>query len=482
MTNPTLPSAADGAPAPAPADPPVATRADTGDRGAMPPSPTAPPAGPTPAGADPLATLARPWVAIVGGGPAGLAAAEELLAAGQRVVLFDAMPSLGRKFLLAGKGGLNLTHSEPAEPFTARYAEAADWVGQWLAAPGGDAAALRDWAQGLGIDTFVGSSGRVFPQEMKAAPLLRGWLHRLRAAGLVVQVRQRWSGWLPGDAPTTLRLDTPAGPRVLQPDALVLALGGGSWPQLGSDGAWQPWLAARGVALAPLRAANCGFDLATPWSAHFVERHAGAPLKSVRLRFDQDAAATGAPAFDRAGECVVTASGIEGSLVYAASARVREAIARDGQATIHLDLLPGRDAARLATELGRGRGSRSVSSHLKAQIGLDGVKAALLRERWSAEELTQRLARDPAGLAAELKAWPLVLGAPRPMAEAISSAGGVRREALDATLQLTALPGVACCGEMLDWEAPTGGYLLTAAFASGRVAGRGLAQRLTQGG
>ena len=417
----------------------------------------------------------RPWVAIVGGGPAGLAAAEELLAAGLAVHLFDAMPSLGRKFLLAGKGGLNLTHSEPPDPFIGRYAEAADWVGAWLRAPGGDASALRAWADALGVATFVGSSGRVFPHEMKAAPLLRAWLHRLRAAGLQVHVRHRWTGWQAGDAPTTLRLATPAGERVLQPDGLLLALGGASWPQLGSDGAWAPWLAARGVALRPLVPANCGFDVATPWSAHFAERHAGAPLKSIRLRFDDGGRG---PVFDRPGECVATATGLEGSLVYAVAARVRDAIARDGQAKVHLDLLPGRSAERLATELARGRGARSVSSFLKAQLGLEGVKAALLRERWDAATLAERLARDPAGLAAELKHWPITLGAPRPIAEAISSAGGVARDALDADLGLVALPGVACAGEMLDWEAPTGGYLLTACFASGRVAGRGLARRL----
>jgi len=417
----------------------------------------------------------HPWVAIVGGGPAGLAAAEELLAAGIAVHLYDGMPSVGRKFLLAGKGGLNLTHSEPLEPFIGRYAEAADWVAAWLSAPGGEPTALREWAHALGVGTFVGSSGRVFPDEMKAAPLLRAWLHRLRAAGLQVHARHRWTGWQPGDAPTTLRLATPAGDQVLQPDGLLLALGGASWPQLGSDGQWQPWLAARGVTLRPLAPANCGFDLATPWSPHFVERHAGAPLKSVRLQFDDGGRD---PVFDRLGECVATATGLEGSLVYAAAARLREAIARDGQATVHLDLLPGRSTERLTTELARGRGSRSATTFLKAQTGLDGVKAALLRERWDAATLAERLARDPAGLAAELKHWPLVLGAPRPIAEAISSAGGVARAALDEGLGLIALPGVACAGEMLDWEAPTGGYLLTACFASGRVAGRGLARRL----
>ena len=411
---------------------------------------------------------ARPplQVAVVGGGPAGLMAAELLLQAGASVDLFDAMPSVGRKFLLAGKGGLNLTHSEPMAAFTARYGHRAGPVAQWLAAFSPQD--LRDWAAGLGIATFVGSSGRVFPAEMKAAPLLRAWLHRLRAAGLRLHMRHRWTGWADGDGPTTLRLATPAGPARLQADAVLLALGGGSWARLGSDGAWWPWLAMRGVALAPLRPANCGFDVG--WSAYFAGRFAGVPMKTVRLRFDDGQG----PVFDRLGEFVITAGGIEGSLVYAASARLRDAVQRDGQATLHLDLLPGRSVAQLSSALARGRGSRSLPNHLKEHAGLDGVKAALLRERWSAEVLTQRLAQDPAGLAAALKAWPLTLTAARPLDEAISSAGGVCLEALDAHGMLSALPGVFCAGEMLDWEAPTGGYLLQASLASGRAAAQGL--------
>ena len=405
-------------------------------------------------------------VAVIGGGPAGLMAAELLLQGGASVDLYDAMPSVGRKFLLAGKGGLNLTHSEPIEPFVARYAGRAAQVAPWLAAFSPQD--LRDWAAALGVSTFVGSSGRVFPAEMKAAPLLRAWLHRLRAAGLRLHMRHRWTGWSEADAPTTLRFATPSGAAVAQADAVLLALGGASWSRLGSDGAWLPWLAGRGVTVAPLQPANCGFDVG--WSAYFSQRFAGTPIKPVRLHVDDGQG----PAFDRQGEFVITAGGIEGSLVYAASARLREAIARDGSATLHLDLLPGRSLAQLSITLTKGRGNRSLPNHLKAHAGLDGAKAALLRERWTADELSRRVAQDAAGLAAELKAWPITVTAARPIDEAISSAGGVRFEALDARAMLTGLPGVFCAGEMLDWEAPTGGYLLQASLASGRAAAQGL--------
>ena len=407
-----------------------------------------------------------PQVAVIGGGPAGLMAAEALLQGGARVDLYDAMPSVGRKFLLAGKGGLNLTHSEPLEDFLRRYGAQADAVAPWLAAL--SPTALRDWAQALGVSTFVGTSGRVFPAEMKAAPLLRAWLHRLRASGLRLHMRQRWCGWATEAGPSALALAGPEGAHTVQADAVVLALGGASWPQLGSNGAWVPWLAERGVAIAPLRPANCGFDVG--WSAYFAQRFAGAPLKSVRLVFVD----TQGQRFDRPGEFVVTAGGIEGSLVYAASALIRDEIERSGQATVLLDLVPGRDEARLAAALAKGRGARSLPNHLREQAGLDGVKAALLRERWTAEELAQRVAQAPAELAREIKAWPITLTAPRPVAEAISTAGGVRLDAVDEHLMLRALPGVFCAGEMLDWEAPTGGYLLSACFASGRVAGQGV--------
>jgi hypothetical protein len=409
-------------------------------------------------------------VAIVGGGPAGLMAAEVLLAGGVQVDLYDAMPSVGRKFLLAGKGGLNLTHSEELPAFTSRYGARAEQLAPWLQALGPQA--IRDWAAALGVSTFVGSSGRVFPAEMKAAPLLRAWLHRLRAAGLRLHMRHRWLGWHAGDAPTTLRLASPQGEQVLQCDALLLALGGASWPQLGSDAAWVPHLAARGVGIAPLLPANCGFDVG--WSPYFAQRFAGTPLKTVRLHFDDGQG----PALDRQGEMMVTTTGIEGSLVYAAASRLRDAITRDGQATLALDLLPGRGVAQLSTALVKGRGTRSLPNHLKEYAGLDGVKAAMLRERYSANALTQLVAQQPQQLAEQLKAWPLTLTAARPVQEAISTAGGVRLEALDAHGMLRDAPGVWCAGEMLDWEAPTGGYLLTASLASGKVAAMGLLDRL----
>ncbi len=413
-------------------------------------------------------------VAIVGGGPAGLMAAEGLLAAGLAVDLYDAMPSVGRKFLLAGKGGLNLTHNEAIEPFVSRYGGRAPQVGAWLQQLGPQA--LRDWAAGLGIKTFVGSSGRVFPAEMKAAPLLRAWLHRLRGQGLRLHMRHRWLGWQEADAPTSLRFAAPRGDTVVQADAVLLALGGASWARLGSDGAWVPWLAARGVDLAPLQPANCGFDVG--WSGYFAERFAGAPMKTVRLHFDDGRG----PAFDRQGEFVITAGGIEGSLVYAVSSRLREALNADGSATLQLDLLPGRSVDQLAAALARGRGARSLPNHLKEQAGLAGVKAALLRERYSAEQLSTLVAQQPQVLAEALKAWPITVRAARPIDEAISSAGGVRFEAIDGHAMLQALPGVFCAGEMLDWDAPTGGYLLNASLASGRAAAAGVLAHLAGAG
>jgi len=386
-------------------------------------------------------------------------AAEVLAGAGHRVAVYDAMPSAGRKFLLAGKGGLNLTHSEAFEPFVARYGAQAGALHALLQTFSADA--LRAWAGGLGIETFVGSSGRVFPAEMKAAPLLRAWLHRLRAQGVQLHMRQRWQGWNDEGA---LRLATPQGQTTVSPQATVLALGGASWPRLGCDGAWWPWLHERGVALAPLQPSNCGFDVA--WSAHLAGRFAGAPLKGVTLHFD---------GWRQAGECVVTAGGIEGSLIYAASAALRERIARDGSAVFELDLLPHRSLAWLAGELAHPRGPRSLATHLKTRLNLAGVKAALL---W--ETVPKDVQAEPARFAAMIKALPIRVLAPRPIAEAISSAGGVRFDAMNAALMLNALPGVFCAGEMLDWEAPTGGYLLTACFSSGHAAGRGAAEWLAR--
>ncbi len=401
-------------------------------------------------------------VAIVGGGPAGLMAAEVLSARGIAVDLYDAKSSVGRKFLLAGKGGLNLTHGEAADLFVTRYRERSAEVSNWLAEF--DAAALRDWCAGLGITTFVGSSGRVFPTDMKAAPLLRAWLARLRAAGVRFHMRHRWTGWNVAGA---LTFDTPDGELQVGARATLLALGGASWPQLGSDGAWMPLLDARGVALSPLRAANCGFDI--DWSTHFAERHAGAPLKNVAIRFD---GVVGTPV-ERRGECLVSAHGLEGSLIYALSAALRERIERDGNCDIALDLLPAHGAARVLDEIRRPRGSRSLSSHLASRLGLAGVKLGLVHE-----VLDKAAMADPARLASTLKALPLRLLRTRPVAEAISTAGGVRLEALDDGLMLKALPGVFCAGEMLDWEAPTGGYLLTASMASGRIAATGIARFL----
>ncbi len=395
--------------------------------------------------------------AVIGAGPAGLMAAEVLAAAGHAVEVFDAMPSAGRKFLLAGKGGLNLTHAEAFEPFVGRYAERAATLRPLLQAFGADA--LRAWAAELGVSTFVGSSGRVFPQDMKAAPLLRAWLHRLRGQGVVFHMRHRWLGFGDGGA---LRFASSGGEVQAHPAATVLALGGASWPRLGSDGAWAPWLAAAGVDVAPLQPSNCGFDVG--WSEYFAERQAGQPLKGVAITFE---------GWQQAGEFVATATGVEGSLIYAASGLLRDRIATAHEATFLLDLLPARSLEWVQQELAHPRGPRSLSTHLKTRLNLHGVKAALL---W---ELVPKAAQaDPATFAALIKALPVRVTAPRPITEAISSAGGVRFEAMDDAWMLQALPGVFCAGEMLDWEAPTGGYLLTACFASGRAAGQGAADWL----
>jgi uncharacterized flavoprotein (TIGR03862 family) len=399
-----------------------------------------------------------PHIAVIGGGPAGLMAAETLSLAGMQVDVYDAMPSPGRKFLLAGIGGLNITHSEPYDAFCARYGDRQPQLQSLLDRM--PPSALRAWVHGLGIDTFVGSSGRVFPAEMKAAPLLRAWLHRLRGAGVRIHVRHRWLGW---DADGALRFAGPGGEVLVKPRATVLALGGGSWPRLGSDGAWLPWLAARGVDVAPLQPANCGFE--TAWSAHLRERFAGTPLKSVALTFTDVQGRTER----RQGEMVISADGVEGSLIYAFSQRLRECINTHGSATSTLDLAPGRDAARVLADVSHPRGSRSLSSHLQSRLGIAGVKTALLHEVLDREQFA-----DAATLAATIKALPITVHAPRPLAEAISCAGGVRFDSVDQNLMLTALPGVFVAGEMLDWEAPTGGYLLNACFASGLCAGLGV--------
>ena len=383
---------------------------------------------------------------MIGGGPAGLMAAEVLAAAGMPVDVYDAMPSVGRKFLLAGRGGMNITHSEPYESFVARYGSRAGALRPMLDAFKPDD--LRSWVHGLCIDTFVGTSGRVFPTEMKAAPLLRAWLHRLRESGVHFHQRHRWLGWAPDGA---LRFESPDGERTVRHRAVLLALGGASWARLGSDGAWQQLLAGRGVEVAPLVAANCGFDAG--WSAHFSGKYAGQPLTTVAIG-------------GRKGQMVVTATGVEGSLIYALSAAIRERIAAHGSATIELDLLPDWPLDRLQQELAHPRGSRSMSSFLQSRVHIKGVKTGLLHE-----VLDKEAFHDPRRVAATLKALPITLRAPRPIDEAISSAGGVRFEALEGTM-LKALPGVFVAGEMMDWEAPTGGYLLTACFASGLAAGK----------
>ena len=398
-------------------------------------------------------------VAIIGGGPAGLMAAEVLAAAPDageqaRVIeIFDAMPSLGRKFLMAGKGGMNITHAEPLADFVGRYGERAAQVAPLLDAFG--PTQLREWIHGLGIATFVGTSGRIFPTEMKAAPLLRAWLHRLRGQGVQFHVRHRWLGWA---ADGSLRFATPAGAVEIKADAVILALGGGSWAKLGSDGRWLPLLVERGVPVAPLKPANCGFDVA--WSAYFSERFAGAPVKAVTAR------CAGLP--PKQGEFNITATGIEGGLIYALAAPLRDALARDGTARLILDLAPGRSLERLTADLARPRGRDSLANHLRRHAAIEGVKAALLREFCPPAELNAATT-----LAAAIKSLPLTVTATRPIDEAISTAGGVAFEALDGDLMLRDLPGVFCAGEMLDWEAPTGGYLLTACFASGRAAGLG---------
>ncbi|NEX64643.1 TIGR03862 family flavoprotein [Noviherbaspirillum galbum] len=403
-------------------------------------------------------------VAIIGGGPAGLMAAEVLALSGIQADVYDAMPSPGRKFLLAGIGGLNITHGEDYALFCSRYAGSQ----APLQAPLDrlPPSALREWVHGLGIDTFVGSSGRVFPAQMKAAPLLRAWLHRLREAGVRLHTRHRWLGW---DEDGALRMAGPSGDFNLRPRATVLALGGASWPKLGSDGAWVPLLQARGVRIAPLQSANCGFEAA--WSAHLRENFAGAQLKSVALVL---------PGPDgrqerRLGEMVISNFGVEGSLVYAFSRQLRERINADGKATFLLDLAPGRSAEQVLAEVSHPRGARSLSSHLKSRLGLGGVKTALLHEMLSREQM-----HDVATLAAAIKALPVTVTAARPVEEAISTAGGVCFDSVDERLMLRELPGVFVAGEMLDWEAPTGGYLLNACFATGMTAGMGVKAWLGQ--
>ncbi|GGO66168.1 TIGR03862 family flavoprotein [Bowmanella pacifica] len=400
-------------------------------------------------------------VIIVGAGPAGLMAAEQLSLAGYQVRVYDAKPSACRKFLLAGTSGMNITHSEPYGEFIQRYYDKAAWLDGALRQF--DADALRNWCQGLGVSTFVGSSGRVFTEQMKAAPLVRNWLKRLRAAGVEFYMRHR----LVAIQGTRLELDHNGETIRTQADAVLLALGGASWPKLGSDGLWQSMLAEQQIEQAPLRAANCG--MLCDWSEHLKQQHAGSPLKNVRFKVQANG-----QRIEKHGECVISQTGMEGSLVYAFSRYLREQLEECGQAQLHIDLLPDQNLAQLSQKLAKKRSKESFAKYLKRSAGLSGVKAALLYE---CQPHPQQL--EPAQLAACIKALPVQFYATKPVDEAISSAGGVCQHSVDAKLMLNNLPGVFCAGEMLDWEAPTGGYLLTACFATGHLAAQGIARYLS---
>jgi hypothetical protein len=395
-------------------------------------------------------------VVIIGGGPAGLAAAEILSAQDHAVHIYDAMPSLGRKLLLAGKSGLNITHSEPYEKFATRYGAAAGHLRPALDAFKPDN--VIAWANGLDAQCFTGSSGRVFPKAMKASPLMRAWLKRLGERDITFHTRHRWTGFSDGK----LAFQTPDSALFIHYDACLLALGGASWPRLGSDGSWVDILQNEGVEIAPLQPANCGFDV--NWSEQFRARFAGAPVKSVT--------ATSAAGTVQ-GEFVISKHGVEGSLIYAHSAALRDTLSTNGKAALTLDLAPGRTEERLARDLARQPTKLSFSNRLRKATGLDGAKTALLREC-----IADIASLPPETIARHIKALPLPLTRPRPIAEAISSAGGIRWDAIDENYMLKALPGVFAAGEMLDWEAPTGGYLLTACLATGRAAGKGIANWL----
>ncbi|WP_291854055.1 TIGR03862 family flavoprotein [Bradyrhizobium sp.] len=395
-------------------------------------------------------------IAVIGAGPAGLMAAEVLAQGGAEVTVHDAMPSAGRKFLIAGRGGLNLTHSEPLPPFLARYREATPHLAAAIEAL--PPQALRDWSEALGQPTFVGSSGRVFPHTFKASPLLRAWLRRLEAVGVKLALRHRWVGW---DEQGRLRFQTPDGPRAVETRATVLALGGASWPRLGSDGAWTETLEARGVKISRLRPANCGFTVV--WSDIFRERFEGQPLKGVALTF---AGQSGR------GELIVTRAGVEGGAIYALSAELREAIDQSGRATPQVALRPDLDMKDLIAKVSVPRGKQSLSNFLRKAVNLSPLAIGLLQEaaRTSGVSLASL---PPADLAHLINAIPIELTGTAPIARAISTAGGISFSELDGDFMLRRLPGVFAAGEMLDWEAPTGGYLLQASFATGAAAGRG---------
>ena len=402
-------------------------------------------------------------VAVIGAGPAGLMAAEVLAQGGAYVVVYDAMPSAGRKFLMAGRGGLNLTHSEPAPQFLARYREAQPHLKAAIEAF--PPQALREWSEALGQETFVGTSGRVFPKAFKASPLLRAWLRRLDAIGVRQTPRVRWVGW---DDQGSLCFETTHGTRAIKPSATVLALGGASWPRLGSDGAWTEILAAKGVKLSSLRPANCGFTVS--WSDIFRDRFEGQPLKGVALTFG---------AHTVRGEAIVTRTGIEGGAIYALSAEMREAILRDGEATLNVAFRPDVEIGELTAKLSAAKGKQSFSNFLRKAANLSPVAIGLLQEAAKASG-TSLTALSPADLARLIQAVPVQLNGIVPIARAISTAGGVAFDELDSDFMLKRLPSVFAAGEMLDWEAPTGGYLLQASFATGVAAGRGVLKWLVR--
>jgi uncharacterized flavoprotein (TIGR03862 family) len=411
--------------------------------------------------ASPLKTVPL-RVAVIGAGPAGLMAAEQIALAGHLVDVYDAMPSAGRKFLLAGKGGMNLTHSEGKDQFLERYRERKDQISPILDVF--DAQGICLWAKSLGIETFVGSSGRVFPVDMKAAPLLRAWLHRIRSLGVKFHMRHRWLGWAEDGK---LLFSTEATTCYDKPDAMVFAMGGASWRRLGSDGQWAVQFNAKGIDVAPFAPANCGFNV--HWSEFFRSKFSGTPLKTVNLIVNTITGVNVA----KQGQFVIAEYGVEGSLIYALSAEIRNRIAEYGHAMVFLDLLPGKSLARVFDELRSPRGARSLSSHLQSKLGLQPIHTALVYECLKKDQIN-----DISTLAKSLKELPIRIASARPIDEAISSAGGVKFAGLDENLMLTAHQGYFCAGEMLDWEAPTGGYLLTGCFATGFVAGRGVVKWL----
>lgn len=405
--------------------------------------------------------MSAPDVAIIGAGPAGLIAAETVAAAGASVIVYDRMPSVARKFLMAGRGGLNLTHSEPLDSFLTRYGNAPPLLRDAIEAF--PPQALRDWAHGLGQDTFIGSSGRVFPKAFKASPLLRAWLLRLEGLGVRQALRHRWLGW---NEDGTLRFETPQGPHSVKPRATILALGGASWPRLGSNGDWRDILSSQGIAVSELKPANSGFRVA--WSQSFRERFEGQPLKNVALGYE---------AHISRGEIVMTKDGIEGGGIYALSAALREGIAAKGHAILTIDLRPDLALPDLVARLSRSRGKQSIATFLRKVLTLPPHAIGLLHEA-ALHRDTRLSAMPPEELARLIRALPVRVEGTASLARAISTAGGVAFSEIGPDFSLRLRPDVFVAGEMLDWEAPTGGYLLQASFATGIAAGRGVLARL----